>query len=270
VQVNNKGMTVSIQIVTHKDVVRRTVGRVVTAVSLTVALSWLMITLQLGTDPDASVRVGYVTAAVVIVNAIVAALLTSGLAYHTALMMQKLTLTRVEMQRVSCTDQLTGLLNRRGFDAAALVALTKANEANLPIVALMCDIDRFKSINDQFGHEFGDKVLIKMGDVLRSFADTTEIMVARHGGEEFAALVIGVDNEKALQYAERLRQACATEVSHEGASTRVTVSIGITSPQRDADLPTMMRFADKALYAAKHRGRNRVVQVDMLTDLIAA
>jgi hypothetical protein len=64
---------VSIQIVTHKDVVRRTIGRVVIAVSLTVALSWLMITLQLGTDPDASVRVGDVTAAVVIVYAIVAA-----------------------------------------------------------------------------------------------------------------------------------------------------------------------------------------------------
>jgi diguanylate cyclase (GGDEF)-like protein len=270
VQVNNKGMTVSIQIVTHKDVVRHTVGRVVIVVSLTVAVSWMMTIMQLGTDPNASVRVGYVTVSVIIVGAIVAALLTSAFAYHTALMMQKLTLTRVEMQRVSCTDQLTGLLNRRGFDAAALVALTKANEANLPVVALMCDIDRFKSINDKFGHEFGDKVLIKMGDVLRSFADTTEIMVARHGGEEFAALVIGVDNEKALQYAERLRQACATEVSHEGASTRVTVSIGITSPQRDADLPTMMRFADKALYAAKHRGRNRVVQVDMLTDLIAA
>jgi diguanylate cyclase (GGDEF)-like protein len=134
----------------------------------------------------------------------------------------------------------------------------------------MCDIDRFKSINDQFGHEFGDKVLIKMGDVLRSFANTTEILVARHGGEEFAALLIGIDSEKALQYAERLREACATEVSHERASTDVTVSIGITSPQREADLPTMMRFADKALYAAKHRGRNRVVHVDMLTDLIAA
>jgi diguanylate cyclase (GGDEF)-like protein len=270
VQVNNKGMTVSIQIVTHKDVVRHTVGRVVIVVSLTVAVSWLMITLQLGTDPDATVRVGYVTVSVIIVGAIVAALLTSALAYHTALMMQELTLTRAEMQRVSCTDQLTGLLNRRGFDEAALVALAKAKEANLPVVALMCDIDRFKSINDQFGHEFGDEVLIKMGDVLRSFAITAGILVARHGGEEFAALVIGIDNEKALQYAERLRQACATEVSHEGQSTHVTVSIGITSPQRDADLATIMRFADKALYAAKHRGRNRVVLVDMLADLIAA
>jgi diguanylate cyclase (GGDEF)-like protein len=109
-----------------------------------------------------------------------------------------------------------------------------------------------------------------MGDVLRSFANTSAILVARHGGEEFAALVIGIDNEKALQYAERLRQACATEVSHEGKSTHVTVSIGITSPRRDADLATLMRLADKALYAAKHRGRNRVVLVDMLADLTAA
>jgi diguanylate cyclase (GGDEF)-like protein len=270
VPVNNKGVTVSIQIVTHKDVVRHAVGRVVIAVSSTVAVSWLMIILQLGTDPSASVRVGYVTVFIIVAGAIVAALLTSGLSYHTALMMQELTLARAEMQRVSCTDQLTGLLNRRGFDAAALVALARAKEANLPVVALMCDIDRFKLINDQFGHEFGDKVLIKMGDVLRSFANTTEILVARHGGEEFAALLIGIDNAKALQCAERLRQACATEVSHEGESTHVTVSIGITSPQRETDLATMMRFADKALYAAKHRGRNRVVIVDTLADLIAA
>src|SRR4029078_3076737 len=130
--------------------------------------------------------------------------------------------------------------------------------------------DRFKSINDEFGHEFGDKVLIKMGDVLRSFADTAGILVARHGGEEFAALVIGIDSEKALQYAEGLRQACATEVSHEGKSNQVTVSIGVTPSQRDADLATIMRFADKTLYAAKHRGRNRVVLVDMLADLTAA
>jgi diguanylate cyclase (GGDEF)-like protein len=230
----------------------------------------MMIIVQLGTDPNASVRVGYVMISVVVVGAIVAALLTSGLAYHTARMMQELTLTRAEMQRVSCTDQLTGLLNRRGFDDAALLALAKAKEANLPVVALMCDIDGFKLINDRFGHEFGDKVLIRMGDLLRSFANTTDALVARHGGEEFSVLLIGVDNEKALKYAERLRLACATEVSDEDASTHVTVSIGITSPQREADLPTIMRFADKALYAAKHRGRNRVVLVDMLADLIAA
>ena len=111
---------------------------------LTVAISWMMTIVQLGTDPNATVRVGYVMISVVVVGAIVAAFLTGGLACHTARMMQELTLTRAEMQRVSCTDQLTGLLNRRGFDDAALLALAKAKEANLPVVALMRDIDGFK------------------------------------------------------------------------------------------------------------------------------
>jgi len=268
VSVNNNGVLVSTQIFTHKDVIRHTAGRVAIAVSLTVAISWIMTIVQLGTDPNATVRVGYVMVSVVVVGAIVAALLTSGLAYYTGLMIRELTITRAEMQRISCSDQLTGLLNRRGFDEAALLALAKAKEADLPVVALMCDIDRFKMINDQFGHEFGDQVLVAMGDVLRSFANNSEILVGRHGGEEFAVLLIGVEGEKALQYAERLRVACATEVSHAGASTHVTVSIGITFPQRQADLPGLMRLADKALYAAKHGGRNRVVLVD--TDLIAA
>ena len=238
------------------------------AVSLTVVVSWTMTIVQLGTDPNASVRVGYVTGSVIVVGAIVAALLTSGLAYHTALMMQELTLARAEMQRMSCTDHLTGLLNRRGFDEAALSALANAKKANLPVVALMCDIDRFKLINDQFGHEFGDQVLVKMGELLCSIGNASILLVARHGGEEFAALMSGADNEEAMQYAEGLRQACATKVSHRGKSTHVTVSIGVTAPQRGADLQTIMRLADKALYEAKNRGRNRVVLVD--TDLVAA
>lgn len=262
------GEPVSTQIVTHKDVVRHTVGRVLIAVSLTIAVSWLMTVVQLGTDSNAIVRVGYVTGSVIVVGAIVAALLTSGLAYHTALMMQELTIARAEMQRISCTDHLTGLLNRRGFDDAALLALANAKAGNLPVVALMCDIDRFKLINDRFGHEFGDQVLIKLGELLRSIASTSIVLLARHGGEEFAALMVGVDNEDAMHYAERLRQACATEVSHGGTSTRVTVSVGVTAPQRGADLQTIMRLADKALYEAKNRGRNRVVLVD--NDLVAA
>lgn len=71
---------------------------------------------------------------------------------------------------MSRTDQLTGLLNRRGFDEAAISALEKAHGENLPAVALMCDIDCFKTINDQFGHEFGDAVLVQIGEVLNSFA----------------------------------------------------------------------------------------------------
>ncbi len=75
---------------------------------------------------------------------------------------------RSELSRISQTDQLTGLLNRRGFDDAAMPALRSARQAGAPAVVFMCDIDHFKSINDRFGHEFGDKALIAVAAVLRA------------------------------------------------------------------------------------------------------
>ncbi|MGY4597104.1 diguanylate cyclase (GGDEF)-like protein [Bradyrhizobium sp. GM22.5] len=134
----------------------------------------------------------------------------------------------------------------------------------------MCDIDRFKAINDQFGHDFGDKVLIAVAQVLCSFAERRQMLVARHGGEEFAVVMTGVSRERAAQYAEDLRQACAAEVVvGEGASTNVTISIGLAQSHGEMDLGKVMRMADQALYAAKHRGRNRVVRADVL-DSVAA
>ena len=131
----------------------------------------------------------------------------------------------------------------------------------------MCDIDRFKAINDPFGHEFGDKVLIKLGEILRSFAAETDIPIARYGGEEFAALLVGVNNEQAMLYAETMRRLCSIEVLSESTSANVTVSIGLASPQSNADLATFMRFADQALYGAKSSGRDRVAQIDNLIEL---
>jgi diguanylate cyclase (GGDEF)-like protein len=163
------------------------------------------------------------------------------------------------------------LLNRRGFDEAAMLALTKAYDADLPTTVLMCDIDRFKAINDQFGHEFGDKVIIAIGEVLRAFAERRQMLVARHGGEEFAVLMTGVSKERAARYAEELRQACAAkEILVEEISACVTISIGLAECQGETDLAKVMRMADQALYAAKHRGRNRVVRADVLTGSIAA
>jgi diguanylate cyclase (GGDEF)-like protein len=136
----------------------------------------------------------------------------------------------------------------------------------------MCDIDRFKAINDQFGHEFGDVVLVKISEVLRSFAKEDEILVGRHGGEEFAALITGATATHATQFAEMLRQACADkEVSHRGASTRVTISIGLCEPRNsESNLSEMLRTADRALYVAKHGGRNRVARADIFDDPVAA
>jgi diguanylate cyclase (GGDEF)-like protein len=258
-------------IITHRDALRHTAVRSAVSVGLTVVLTLSLCLLQFGPEPDAFVRAGFVTTSSIMISIMISGLLTAGLSYRSALMMRELALTRAELQRISGTDQLTGLLNRRGFDQAAESALTKARDADLPTTVLMCDIDRFKTINDQFGHEFGDKVLIAISDVLRSFAERRRMVVARHGGEEFAILMTGVSKERAAQYAEELRQACAAkEISNEETSACVTISIGLAECHGETDLANVMRMADQALYAAKHRGRNRVVRADVLKDSIAA
>ncbi|XIA64355.1 GGDEF domain-containing protein [Bradyrhizobium sp. TZ2] len=259
------------EIITHSDALRHSAGRSVVSVGLTVTLTLSLCLLQFGSDPEAFVRAGFVTKSSIMISMIISGLLTAGLSYRSALVMRELTRARAELQRISGTDQLTGLLNRRGFDQAAESALTKAQEANLPTTVLMCDIDRFKAINDQFGHEFGDKVLIAIAEVLRSFAERRQMLVARHGGEEFAVLITGISRERAALYAEELRQACAAqEISNGQISACVTISIGLAECHGETDLTKVMRMADQALYAAKHRGRNRVVRADALADSIAA
>jgi diguanylate cyclase (GGDEF)-like protein len=258
-------------IITHRDALRHTGGRVAVAVVLSIFLTWSLTLLQFGADPDATVRAGFVTKSGIMIAIIVSAVLSGGLSYRSALVMRELALARAELLRISCSDQLTGLLNRRGFDEAAMSALTIAREANLPTTVLMCDIDRFKAINDQFGHEFGDRVLMAIAEVLRSFAERRQMLVARHGGEEFAVLISGVSRERAALHAEELRQACAArEISSEEISACVTVSIGLADCHGETDLAKVMRMADQALYAAKHRGRNRVVRAHVLADSIAA
>jgi hypothetical protein len=163
-------------IITHRDALRHTAGRVAVAVGLSIFLTWSLTLMQFGADPDATVRAGFVTKSGIMIAILVSAVLSGGLSYRSALVMRELALARAELLRISCTDQLCGLLNRRGFDEAAMLALTKAREANLPTTVLMCDIDRFKAINDQFGHEFGDKAIVAIGEVLRDFAERREML----------------------------------------------------------------------------------------------
>jgi diguanylate cyclase (GGDEF)-like protein len=258
------------QISTHDDVLRHTARRVALASSLAVAITTGATLLQLGTDMDATVRVGYVMMSSICAAGAISVMLAGALTYRSALVTQELTRTRSELARLSHTDQLTGLLNRRGFDAAAALALQSAFAAGLPAVIFMCDVDRFKSINDRFGHEFGDKVLVAIADELRAFAGRDGAVVGRHGGEEFAALMIGISHEQAAQYAEDVRRACAArEISIDENSTRVTISVGFTVANDQPDLSKIMRVADRALYIAKHGGRNRVARADP-PSLVAA
>lgn len=255
---------------------RRTAAIVAVSVGATLVLGGLMSMLLFGIVPDASVTAGYATLSTLGMGIIVTVALAGGLSYRSGRLLQQLMRAQDELGRIARTDPLTGLLNRRGFDEAASETLAEAGRMQSPAVALMCDIDHFKEINDRFGHEFGDAVLAQLGDVFRAFAQRDEILVARHGGEEFAALMVGANVDEVVLRAEHLRQMCAAkEISHAGTSIRVTVSIGIAPSHDDTDLAKVMRAADDALYAAKRRGRNCVVrtgasrwQLDLLDEEI--
>ncbi|MBV9971107.1 MAG: GGDEF domain-containing protein, partial [Xanthobacteraceae bacterium] len=183
------------------------------------------------------------------------------LTYRSGLLMMELTRARRELASISQTDQLTGLFNRRGFNEAATDALGVAERDGVAAAVFMCDIDHFKSINDRFGHEIGDHVLAAFADVLRRFAVRHGAVVGRYGGEEFAAVMVGISRVHAARCAEDIRQACREATILDGKTPLpVTISIGFTVATGPFDLASMMRIADSALYAAKRGGRDRVVQ----------
>jgi diguanylate cyclase (GGDEF)-like protein len=168
----------------------------------------------------------------------------------------------------ACTDHLTGLLNRRAFfeNAQALCALqAKHNE---PVAMLMFDLDRFKSINDRFGHTAGDEVLRLFGRVVRASTRADDI-IARFGGEEFIAIVPG-GLESATKIAERVRLGFeAAGATVDSNAIGATVSIGAAvSHEPVTAIDGLIARTDAALYRAKHAGRNRVhiAEADIAND----
>lgn len=260
------------EILTHKDALRRSAKRAAIAVCAAVVLNLVLLGIVFGTDPDTNVRLGLLASYCVASSVIIAGLLAGFMAYRTSLLMQALSRVQVELLQLSHTDQLTGLLNRRGYDQAAVKALETARKSNVPVVAFMCDIDRFKSINDQFGHDFGDQVLIEIGETMRCFGEANGMLVARHGGEEFAAFMTNVTSEQAVRHANALRRVCAAKriTSSGGAHASVTLSIGLAASNDPTALADIMRTADQALYLAKRRGRDRVVPADVSPNTVAA
>lgn len=161
-----------------------------------------------------------------------------------------------QLHSQSMTDPLTGLGNRRALQWKLDEELHRATRHGGPSTLLLIDVDKFKSFNDTFGHPAGDEALKSVAEVLRTQARTTD-MVARYGGEEFAILLPNTGREGALILAERTRRAVER---YEWPRRAVTVSIGAaTSAPSVSDSAVLTARADKALYAAKQGGRNRVV-----------
>jgi len=121
---------------------------------------------------------------------------------------------------------------------------------------MMVDIDRFKSINDTYGHQFGDEALISVSASLRQAARKQDV-VCRLGGEEFLVICSNTDEQACFQYAERLRQQVASQsLEIQNNTLSITVSIGIASNLKQQNVESMMHLADERLYAAKAAGRN--------------
>lgn len=151
-------------------------------------------------------------------------------------------------------DTLTGLLNGRGFEGRAEIELARASREEKSLALVPFDLDHFKWVNDEFGHEIGDRVLIRLADAFRAEMRETDV-IARLGGEEFVALLPGAGVEEARAFAERVREALCAAV--EPGTPRVTVSAGATAALAPDGIEGLLKRADMALYAAKSQGRNR-------------
>ena len=188
------------------------------------------------------------------------------------LLLRDLNKAREELARLANTDQLTQLLNRRGFELAAAEALLEAERAGQPLAVLMCDIDHFKQINDKFGHDFGDQSIKHVAAILAETSAQHGAIACRHGGEEFVMLLPGSNEGKAKYVAECVRLACSARPTVWGdMSGRLTVSVGLSfasTPQ--TDLGRMMLQADGALYKAKQAGRDRVISEKLDVLALAA
>jgi diguanylate cyclase (GGDEF)-like protein len=168
-------------------------------------------------------------------------------------------LTRADATR----DALTGLVNRRHFDARLAALWKSCSDAREPITVLLIDIDHFKAFNDTYGHQAGDETLRKVAQALKAAAGSRDV-VARFGGEEMALLATSLDEHGAEALAARLRRAIEDlGIAHAGSADfgRVTVSVGGAHivPLAGRSAAGALQLADENLYSAKRQGRNCVV-----------
>jgi diguanylate cyclase (GGDEF)-like protein len=160
------------------------------------------------------------------------------------------------LETLASTDHLTGLPNRREFQERLGGEITRARRHERQLSLLVLDLDHFKSVNDSHGHPVGDRVLIETARRLAGLVRQGEV-VARIGGEEFAVILPETDGQSAVAAAQRMRMAIQAR-PFPGVGP-LTVSGGVCSLSDARDGDDLFRLADVALYAAKARGRNRVV-----------
>ncbi|MTH95177.1 diguanylate cyclase [Roseibium sp. RKSG952] len=170
------------------------------------------------------------------------------------------------LERISNTDDLTGILNRRAFMQRANTELKRSRKTRQKLAVLMMDIDHFKSINDTYGHPAGDDVILKFADLVKACLRTTDVF-GRVGGEEFCAVLRCSGRGEALQVAERILQKIQSDCAMPPIDRPITCSIGLSfKRQDDFDFASLLKRADAALYQAKEQGRNRCIAESTLPE----
>ncbi len=185
---------------------------------------------------------------------------------------KKLQRENARLKKLVYRDELTGLLNRRGFFAVAERIFKAAHrERKLKdkrkllriggLAILFCDLDRFKAINDRYGHEVGDKALRHAARIVSSKVREIDI-IARWGGEEIVVCLVGADEEHAVLIAEEIRKSVSSQhFVAKAAVIPLSLSIGVAGLKNEATLDELLEKADEAMYLAKKYGRNRVVAI---------
>lgn len=167
-----------------------------------------------------------------------------------------------QLDKMARIDTTTGIYNRRHFNERLEAEWRRSRRAKEPLALLMCDVDYFKKYNDAYGHVAGDVCLKEIATTLDNAINRASDLVARYGGEEFAIILPGMTSGEALKLAEKLIKAIQNkQLPHESSPTNdiVTISIGVAAMQADEseNCTSIITAADKALYQAKERGRNK-------------
>ncbi len=168
-----------------------------------------------------------------------------------------------KLEELSFLDGLTGIPNRRRFQAHLQDEWKRAQRQNTSIALIMSDIDFFKKYNDSLGHLMGDETLRQIAHVFNNHAQRPGDLAARYGGEEFAVILSNTDLPQAMQVAEAIRQSAEAQAIPHPQSTVsgvVTISLGVAAyvPPAETTTDDLIAVADQALYQAKQNGRNRV------------
>ena len=167
----------------------------------------------------------------------------------------ELEIANQRLAALATIDGMTGLANHRAFQERIRLELEEIRRTGSPLALLLLDVDRFKQYNDSYGHPAGDVVLKDVGRIIQESVRDYDL-AARYGGEEFAVLLPGMSREHGSQVAERIRRKIE---KYKFPNRNVTVSIGLAETRLPPVTPeAMVQMADKALYMAKHSGRNKV------------